>query len=114
MEQFILDAWPFTQAEDSCLFGHFHDSVTKPCDHIKLDLKDNFWKIIEDIVPILEPLADITEILGKEDIPTGSGMYILLNNIFKTVRRSNSEDTGVVKELKQKIREGLQKRFKLN
>ena len=92
----------------------FDDSVTKPCDRIKLDLKDNFWKIIEDTVPILEPLADITEILGKEDIPTGSGVYILLNNIFKTVLCSNSEDSGVVKELKQKIREGLQKRFKLN
>ena len=92
----------------------FDDSVTKPCGRVKLDLKDNFWKVIEDIVPILQPLADITEILGKEDIPTGSGVYILLNDIFKTVLSSDPQDSGVVKDLKQKIKEGLQKRFKLN
>ena len=40
---------------------------------------------MEDIVPVLEPLADITEVLGKEDQPTGSGVHVILYSIFKDV-----------------------------
>ena len=92
----------------------FDDGVTKPGDHVKLDLKDSFWKVMEEIVPILEPLADITELLGKADVPTGSGVYILLYNVFNSVISPHQDDSGVVKDLKQKISEGLKRRFKLN
>ena len=40
---------------------------------VDLDVADTMWRIMEELVPILEPFADVTEILGREDIPTGSG-----------------------------------------
>ena len=92
----------------------FDDEVTKPSDRLKLDLKDNFWKIMEEIVPILEPLAEMTEILGKEDQPTGGAVYLLLHNIFQNVLDEVLDDSNVTGDLKLKIKEGLQKRFKID
>ena len=89
----------------------FDDKLTKIGDRAKLDMKDSYWKIIEDIIPVLEPLAEITEVLGKESEPTGSSVYILIKNVFSQVLRSELGDSCALKDLKSKIREGLQKRF---
>ena len=69
---------------------------------------------MEDIVPVLEPLADITEVLGKEDQPTGSGVHVILYSIFKDVLNFVDHDSNVVRNMKLKIKEGLQKRFKVS
>ena len=61
----------------------FYDNITKPGDRVKLDLKDNYWSIMEAMVPVLGPLAESTEILGKEDVPTGSSVHIVLYNLFR-------------------------------
>jgi hypothetical protein len=73
----------------------FDDKITKQVDRIKLDFKDNFWNIMECIVPVLEPLADITDGVGPEDVPTGSSVYILLCNIFSSVLQASADDTPV-------------------
>ena len=92
----------------------FDDKLTKVGDRAKLDMKDCYWKVIEDILPILEPLAEITEVLGKENEPTGSSVYVLIKNVFTHVLCSELGDSCVLKELKLKIKEGLQKRFKVD
>ena len=79
-----------------------------------MDIKDDFWKVIEDIVPILEPLADLTEVLGKEDCPTASAVYVVLYSIFSNFLAEKQSDSGVAKNLKLKIKQGLQKRFKVD
>ena len=92
----------------------FDDTVTKPGDRVKLDIKDCHWKNMEDIAPILEPMEQITEILGKEDAPTGSGVFVLIHSLFSSVLCQVDGESGVVRELKVKIREGLKKRFNVN
>ena len=92
----------------------FDESVTSPNDRVKLDIRDDFWKVMEDIVPVLDPLADITEVLGKEDQPTGSGVHVILYSIFKDVLNFVDHDSNVVRNMKLKIKEGLQKRFKVS
>ena len=89
----------------------FDDNITKPGDRVKLDLKDNYWSIMEAIVSILGPLAEITEILGKEDVPTGSSVHIVLYNIFRGPLSELESDSQVVKSMKKRIKVGLQKRF---
>ena len=69
---------------------------------------------MEDIVPILEPLEQITELLGKEDVPTGSQVFILLYSLINNDLKLVDGDSGVVKDLKSKIVEGLQKRFDID
>ena len=61
----------------------FDENITKPGDKVKPDLKDNYWSVMEAIVPVLGPLAEITEILGKEDVPTDSSVHIVLCNLFR-------------------------------
>ena len=68
---------------------------------------------MEEIVPILEPFCECTEILGKEETPTGSQVFILLYNLFQTLD-SHDLDSGVARDLKAMIREGLAKRFGIN
>ena len=92
----------------------FDDNITKPADRAILDIRDRFWAVMEDICPVLEPLAEVTELLGKESIPTGSTVHILLNNLISEVMKSNVADSEVVKQLKQKIKSGLVKRYPID
>ena len=74
-------------------------------------MKDSYWNVMEEIVPILGPLAEITDMLGKEDIPTGSSVFVVLYNIINGPLLPSTSDSNVAKSLKQKIKLGLQKRF---
>ncbi|XP_069140012.1 E3 SUMO-protein ligase ZBED1-like [Argopecten irradians] len=89
----------------------YDDQITKTSDRSKLDISDAFWKIMEDIVPILEPFTEATELLGKEDQPTASAVFLLLNQLIRNDLCVSDLDTGVVKSLKDTIRSGLMKRF---
>ena len=88
----------------------YDDSVTKQSDKGRLDMKDSTWKVMEEIVPILEAFFDSTEVLGKEESPTGSQVYVLLHNLVGNLETSEF-DSGVARDLKDKIRDGLTKRF---
>ena len=48
-----------------------------------VDIKDSTWKVLEEILPVLEPLAAATEMLTKEDIPTGSCVHVLITMLLK-------------------------------
>ena len=82
--------------------------------HQTLDLNDSAWTILEDIVPVLEPFADATEALTKENTPTLSGVFILLHTLVTAACKVYPEDTGAIKKLKNIICEGLKKRFDVN
>ena len=82
----------------------FDESVTKVGDRVRLDIKDSYWKIIEDSIPVLEPLAQITEVLGKENEPTASAVYVLLFKVFKQVLCHDLGESTVIKDLKNKLK----------
>ncbi|XP_076343200.1 E3 SUMO-protein ligase ZBED1-like, partial [Tachypleus tridentatus] len=63
------------------------------------------------IIPILHPFAEATEILGKEDLPTGSSIYPLLTDMMEDLK-TTEEDKALAKQLKKTISMGLVKRFK--
>jgi hypothetical protein len=93
----------------------FDDRCTKNSERTDLDIPDNAWQVMEAISPILKPFADATEILGKEDLPTASGIYILLHDLVTKhlALNENQNQTKIVKDLKEKILEGMIKRFKI-
>ena len=92
----------------------FDDEITKPADRTILDIRDSFWPVMENICPVLEPLAEVTDLLGRDDLPTGSTVYLLIHNIVTEVLKVSQNDQEVVKQLKEKIKNGLIKRFKLD
>ena len=81
---------------------------------VKCDIRDNYWKVMEDMVPILGPLAAVTEILGMEDTPTGSSVLVELYNLINGPLKQTPCESQVEKSLKVKIRDGLKKQFHEN
>ena len=45
----------------------FNDEITKPVDHTILDIRDSFWAVMENICSVLEPLAEVPDLLGRDD-----------------------------------------------
>ena len=95
------------------VFGVLMDTkVTKALDRAGLDLPDASWQVLEDLVPILEPLAEATELLTKENSPTISQVHILLVTLLQTLKACD-DDRPTPRDLKIKITNGLRKRFHL-
>ena len=92
----------------------FDENITKPGDQVKFDIRDNYWKVMEDTVPILGPLAAVTEMLGREDTPTGSSVLVVLYNLINGPLKQTPGESQVAKSLKVKIKDGLKKRFHVN
>ena len=51
--------------------GHW-TKMTSQKDQKDLDMSDHTWRIMEEAVPVLAPLAMATELLTREDQPTVS------------------------------------------
>ena len=92
----------------------FDDTVTKAKDRSSLDVPDSFWHTMETILPVLQPLAQATEVLGKEDVPTGSSVYVMVHGLMTTVLAPSDLDTKVVTGLKQRVRDGLMARMQVD
>ena len=87
---FLTDAWELKKKQ---IYGVlFHENITKIGD--KLDTKDTYWEIIEDILPILVQLSKITEVLGKESELIGSSVYVLIKNLLHV------QNWGIMLQLK--------------
>ena len=56
---------------------------------------------MEHIVHVLEPLAEATEILSIEDLPTGSCVHRLIKNLLDDELAPSNGDIPVVTDLKQ-------------
>lgn len=87
------------------------DYVTHPSDHAKLDICDGFWKTIEMVVPFLEPFAEVSEMLGMEDLPTGSSVYPLLVKLINADLVIDDEEATVGNPVKLALLDGIKKRF---
>ena len=89
----------------------FDESITKQSDPARFDIRDNYWKVMEDTVLILGPLASVTEMLGREDTPTGSSVLVVLYNLINGPFKDTPGESPVAKSLKVKISDGLKKQF---
>lgn len=85
---------------------------TKPSDCTKLELSTYHWKVIEEVMPVLEIFYDATEKLASEQYPSASCIVPLLNWLVLTVLDTTG-DTFFLAAFKNKIRDGLTSRFLL-
>jgi hypothetical protein len=88
-----------------------HDeAITKPADKISLDIKETIWKTFEDMIHILEPLAEATDLLGMESTPTLSSVHVLLPTLLRNLA-PDVRDAPYVRDMKAKIRQSLSSRL---
>lgn len=88
------------------------EEVTKSSVRSSLDLKDQTWKVLEDLIPTLEPLAEATELLTKDNEPTLSQVYVVLEWLLGTLQMSD-DDSVAIKKLKKDMSTSLKTRFGL-
>ena len=90
-----------------------NDKIISQSDRMSLDMDDGIWKIMEDVIPVLEPFAEVTEMLSREDLPTSSSIMVLVPTLLAGLS-VNELDSGAIAELKQIIKRGFITRFNLN
>ena len=89
------------------------DKVTRVKDRAGLDIQDSMWKVMEDLVPVLLPLAEATEMLTKEDWPTSSCIHVLVQALIQSLC-TDDMDSVCIRDVKRKISSGLSTRFSVD
>lgn len=90
------------------------DAVTKPAVQKKLAMRASQWELLEQLVPVLQPLAKATEILCGELHVGLSFIYPVILNMVNTTLRLEAADVTAVRAFKDTVRQQLKTRFKLD
>ena len=90
------------------------DEITKQKHRQSLDLNATAWKIIEDIVPVLKPFAEVTEALTAEDSPTLSQALLLVRNLVIKACNVHDDDSRSIEKVKKTMKGELIIQFKLD
>ena len=68
---------------------------------------------MEDLLPVLEPLAEATQLLTSESVPTGSSVYLMLVNLLSGLQTTDVDSVALT-ELKGTIQKKIMTRFGVN
>ncbi|XP_076315747.1 E3 SUMO-protein ligase ZBED1-like [Tachypleus tridentatus] len=101
----------------------YDENMTKAKDRVSLVFDDAMWSVMEGAVEVLKPLAQATELLTKEKIPTSSSIYTILKHILtrlhegqgsQGLQEMNGRDADVLTMLKARIVQGMITRFQVD
>ena len=105
LDRLLKLRWPVTAAlSDS--------KVTKPSDRY-LDLKSEQWKLVEELVEVLENFSTATTFLSYEENVSMSAAFPILHGIIDQLVPDVS-DSGVIKQFKEIVSSEIFERFELN
>jgi len=63
-------------------------------------MRDEYWQLMEVILPVLQPLQVVTELLSSETMPPSSVVYPMLQKLVTVDLKENSGDSTVVRSFK--------------
>ncbi|XP_046542831.1 E3 SUMO-protein ligase ZBED1-like [Haliotis rubra] len=86
-----------------------HDDKFKKQKH--LNLKDNQWRLLEQLIVALKPLVSATEVLCSEEFPTAAGVYPLVFALVTKHLIPSDLDTRIVADMKTTLADGLKSRL---
>lgn len=84
---------------------------TKISDARTLELRDSHWSIIQDLIPVLEPLKMATETLSADSKVTISCVMPILHSLMKRHLEESDLDNEIVKKFKNTTKMDLKERF---
>ena len=67
-ERLLQLRWPVTAVLSDKNF-------TKPTDAKTLDMREEYWSLMSDLVPLLQPLQLMTSLYSTSDQPSASAVY---------------------------------------
>ncbi|XP_076358927.1 E3 SUMO-protein ligase ZBED1-like [Tachypleus tridentatus] len=93
------------------VYAVLHSNVVKDSQAKVLDITDKDWEVIQDIVPVLQPLYIATRGLCSEQYPTLSGVMPIVYSLLEIHLKTKDSDSNVVKNFKVEISQDLKRRF---
>ena len=96
----------FERLLEQCLaiFAGLHNaSITSPLDARFLELPDQVWKIMEDLIPVLKPLQVATTTISGTNFPTLSMVYPIVLGLLKNHLSVRDEDAPVLVKFKEAV-----------
>ncbi|KAE8282448.1 hypothetical protein D5F01_LYC19857 [Larimichthys crocea] len=88
-------------------------SVTKLADARTLELRDDYWQLMEDIAPVLGTLKCATTVMSAESEVSISNTYPITFSLINKHLGASDEDSHKVADFKEKVRDCLGERMKL-
>lgn len=88
-------------------------NITKLSDARTLELKDSYWKVIEDLTPVLQPLKVATTQVSNDLTVSLSSVVPILCALVTNHLKECPEDSDLVKKFKQIVMEEIKKRFNI-
>ena len=93
------------------------ETVTKPATKKKLQMRPSQWELIQQLLPVLRPLAKATTIMCAELHVGLSFIYPVILNLLDEdvgVLRDDESDVAAARNFKSTVRAQLRTRFKLD
>ncbi|XP_019115228.1 zinc finger BED domain-containing protein 1 isoform X2 [Larimichthys crocea] len=88
-------------------------SVTKLADARTLELRDDYWQLMEDIAPVLGTLKCATTVMSAESEVSISNTYPITFSLINKHLGASDEDSHKVADFKEKVRDCLGERMKI-
>jgi len=89
-------------------------SVTKLTDARTLELRNNFWQLMEHMAPTLEALKCATIVMSADTAVSISNTYPITFSLINTHLKTADGDGRRVAEFKSKVRTSLAERMKVS
>lgn len=89
------------------------ETVTKPSALKSLTMRASHWELIEQLIPVLAPLAKATKVVCGELHVGLSFIYPVIFNAVNTTLRVHESNLGAIRSFKTTVRAQLVTRFKL-
>ena len=86
-------------------------SVTKPGDARNLELRDDYWRMMEEIEPVLKALEVATTASCAEEVVSLSDVYPVVCGLMKEHLQATSRSDGRIRTFVNTVRDSLAKRF---
>jgi len=103
-------------AEFRELLAFMEPNYTVPCrqDAKTLEMRDEHWSLMSDLLPVLQPLQIVTELLCAEKSTSASVVYPLMYKLVNVDMAESDDDAATVRDFKRDIRKALDDRFALS
>ncbi len=88
-------------------------TVTKLADARILELKDEYWQLMEDVAPVLAALKCATTVMSTESDVSISNIYPITYDLLHSPLKRNEEDSARVLEFKAKVHDSLAQRMQV-
>jgi len=89
-------------------------NVVKQSDAKGLEMKDEHWQLMEELLPVLQPLQIATSVMSSESSPSASTLYPLLWGLLDDHLAAKDGDATTVVTFKRSVCDAIRLRFAMD